>query len=297
MRALDQWTAVAAIDMSSYGPGPSAEADELGVQTEVDAFGGEDVLNCGRDLRVLATDETSSHLDDRDLGPEPPEHLAELQSDVAAADDDEVLRQRVQRHHRAVRQELNAVEPRHRRHECPRADVQEDAVGAQRLTRDLDFMGGAESGVRGIDVAMRQPSQHLLDADARAIGDRVLPGLDALHVDGDMAVHRHAEVSGAACQVSRVGAGHHCLRWNAAGVHARTAEKMAFDDGDRHAGLRQSLCERRPSLAGANDDCVVLFTHRTSAPKATHCASPIRGVNSSVSPTCDGPITLYSTRW
>ena len=95
MRALDRRTAFAAIDMSGHHACPSTDANAPGVQTEGDTFSGEDVLNRRRDVSVLAGDETGPRLDDRHLGPESPEHLAEFQADVAAADDHEVLRQDV----------------------------------------------------------------------------------------------------------------------------------------------------------------------------------------------------------
>src|SRR5215472_16590789 len=36
---------------------------------------------------------------------------------------------------------------------------------------------------------------------------------------------------------------------------------MSFDNGDRHAGVRQPLGERRTRLTGSNDDGVVLLVH------------------------------------
>ena len=41
-----------------------------------------------------------SHLDNRDFAPEAAIHLTEFQSDITSADDDEMLRQEVDIHHR-----------------------------------------------------------------------------------------------------------------------------------------------------------------------------------------------------
>ena len=53
-----------------------------------------------------------AHLDDGDLAAEAAEHLAELEADVAAADDDEMLGEEVELHHRAVGQVGDRVDAR-----------------------------------------------------------------------------------------------------------------------------------------------------------------------------------------
>ena len=170
----------------------------------------------------------------------------------------------VELQHRRVRQEWNLVEARHRRDRCASPDVEEDAIGGEDLIPDSDFAGRSQSGMSRVDVAVRQAAQHLLDAAARSFRDRVLPGFDALHVDAHVAVDGHAEVACATRQMGGVCAGHHRFGWNASGVDARAAEQMPLDDGHRHAGVRQSLRESRSSLAGADDDRVVVLAHQSS---------------------------------
>ncbi len=53
-----------------------------------------------RDVLVLDHHQARGVLDDRDLAAEPAEHLPELQPDVAAAEDDQVLGELVQLHDR-----------------------------------------------------------------------------------------------------------------------------------------------------------------------------------------------------
>jgi hypothetical protein len=53
-----------------------------------------------RDVLVLDHHQARGALDDGDLAAEPAEHLPELQPDVAAAEDDQVLREFVQLHDR-----------------------------------------------------------------------------------------------------------------------------------------------------------------------------------------------------
>ena len=98
--------------------------------------------------------------------------------------------------------------------------------------------------------------------------------------------------------MSRVRAGDHRFRWNAAGVDARSAEEMPLDDGDRHAGIRQSLRKRRPRLAGADDDRVVILVHRTSVldTAATRRASRNLTVDHGSSATSDRTVQVMSCR-
>ena len=71
-------------------------------EVERDALALEDALDLGRDLVVLAGDQPVAVLEHRDARAEAPVHLRELQADVAAADDQQVLGQEVDGHHRGV---------------------------------------------------------------------------------------------------------------------------------------------------------------------------------------------------
>jgi len=56
--------------------------------------------------------------------------------------------------------------------------------------------------------------------------------------------------------MGRVSAGNHRLRGNASRIHTRTAELVAFDDGDCLARSRKSRRQGRACLARPDDDCV-----------------------------------------
>ncbi len=109
----------------------------------------------GRHIFVLARDQPRRHLDDGDLAAEAAVHLPELEADVAAADDDQVLGQEVDLHHGAVgRSTARSSSPGSRRHERPSADVDEDPVrrrGSSSPTRT--FARRLEAGVALIDGA------------------------------------------------------------------------------------------------------------------------------------------------
>ena len=70
----------------------------------------------------------------------------------------------------------------------------------------------------------------------------VLARLDLLHVDGDRARDRHAELAGTPCQMGGVGARHQRLGRSAACIDARSAETMPLDDGNALSCSRQSVC-------------------------------------------------------
>ena len=65
-----------------------------------------------------------------------------------------------------------------------------------------------------------------------------------------------AELGAAPRDVRGVGARDQRLGRHAAGVDAGAAEQLALDQRDRHAGGGQPAGERRPGLAGADDDRV-----------------------------------------
>ncbi len=104
------------------------EANARRVQTYDNAFALENVLDRGRHVVVLAMDEPLRHLDDGDFAAETSEHLPEFETDVAAADDDQVPGKEVEVHHRAVVEVFDLLETRQPRHGGAAADVDEDPL-------------------------------------------------------------------------------------------------------------------------------------------------------------------------
>ena len=132
MRADDLRLARRAIDRR-HAPSVRREPDALGAGAHRDALVGENGPDRLRNLLVLAGDQARPLLDDRDLGPEAPVHLRELEPDVAAADDDEMLGHPVERQDRAVGQVIDLTDARHVGHGGAPADVDEDAGRRQQL--------------------------------------------------------------------------------------------------------------------------------------------------------------------
>ena len=197
-------------------------------------------------------------------------HLRELEADVAAADDDQMLGHAVERQHRRVGEERHVVDARHVGHERAAADVDEDARRGQQLVADADGVRALEPGVPLDDRAAGHAAQPFLDAGRARWRDGVGARLDLGHVDPDAAVEDDAVVGGAAREVRGIGAGDQRLGRHAAGVDAGAAEELALDERDLHAGAGQPAGERRPGLAGADDDggttSTATSTRRSTAP-------------------------------
>ena len=123
-------------------------------------------------------------LDHGHPGAEAAVHLGELQRDVAAADDDEMLWQRVEFEDADVGQVVDVGQSRDVRHHRAAADVEEDPVGLQQLVADPHGVRILEAGVAANQtVQPSMPSSQRLDALAVVEHDAVLARLDLRHVD------------------------------------------------------------------------------------------------------------------
>src|SRR6516165_7435937 len=92
MRASDFGGAVGAIDLGDDIVAAFGEADAFGIQPDLDAFALDDVLDRRRHVLVLMANEPRRHFDDRYPAAKTAVHLAEFEADIAAADNDEMLR-------------------------------------------------------------------------------------------------------------------------------------------------------------------------------------------------------------
>jgi hypothetical protein len=99
-----------------------------GTQDKTDAFAFQRVLHGFRDIGVLAGENLVLAVDDGHPAAEPAEHLPELQADVPAAEDEQVVRHFGQLHHAGVVQEVDPVEPFQARDVRPGAGVNKDAL-------------------------------------------------------------------------------------------------------------------------------------------------------------------------
>src|SRR6058998_1435225 len=184
------------------------------------------------DVGVLAWRELRGALDDRHAAAEAAEHLPELEPDVAASQDQEVLRQHGEFHDRRGVERGNGVEPLQRGASRAAARVDEDQRCRQRLSPGraayLDRVRADEPRLAYQQVQPSGGREATLTARTEALDDAALPLAHGRHVYDDRA-RPHTVVRGAAGEVRYPGARDHGLGRGAALVDAGAADVDALD--------------------------------------------------------------------
>ena len=199
MRASDFWSALGAIDLGDDLLAAFREADAFGVQPDMHALELDDVLDRGRHVLVLVVDEPRRHLDDRHLAAEAAVHLPEFEADIAPADNDEMVRQKIDVHHRRIRQVWRFLDAGHRRRRRPAADVDKNPGSAEPLAGDFHGLRRHEASVAAIERDVRGVFEGRGQPVSRRRHDRVRARFDPPHIDADIALDRHAILGGAPC--------------------------------------------------------------------------------------------------
>ena len=251
-------------------------AAHASADNDVDSFGAEDPFQRLRDVGVLAVEQMRPSLHHRHRRSETPEHLRELASDVSAADDDEVLGQRLQLHHAPVVEPGEGGKPLDFRRCRPDADVDDEDLRPVALSRRLDLALPGESGMSVHDPeVIASAFEPGLNPFAPLPHDGILPRDDRLEVHA-----RHSALDAQAPRGARhvrgARARHHGLRGRAAVVHAGTAEARSLDQQRPPSGFGEPYRERYGRLPRADDDRVrihgsllTLRRYRRSSPE-TH---------------------------
>jgi len=236
--------------------GVRGESDAFGVEADVDAFALEDVEDGGGDVFVFVEDKALGALDDGDLGAEAAVHLAKLDADVTAADDDEVFGEGVEREEACVGEEGDFVNAGEVGDGGAAAYVEEDLFGFEDVVAYADFVGSFEGGGAGVDGDFFVRAEGLFDTVAGVGDDGIAAGVDGFDIDGEGA-DCDAVLGGALDLAGSVGAGDHGLGGSAAGVDAGAAEEVALDEGYGLSGGGEAGGEGWAGLAGSDDDGVV----------------------------------------
>ena len=289
VRAHDFGRALGAVDGRGDAVAVFGEADAFGVQPDIDAVALDYLPDRRRNVLVFARNQPRRHFDDGDRAAEAPVHLGKFEADIAAADDHQMPRQKIDRHHRGVGQIGNLVETGHRRHRRAAADIDEDPLGPQPLAADFDLARRQEPRMAAMQFAVRVCFERGGQTISELRHHRVLARLDPFHIDRDPAGDRDPVFGGMAREVGGIGARHQGLGRGAAGIDAGAADQVAFDDRHLHAGAGETERQRRPGLAGADDDRVVVG-HRCSRP-AQPSGRPRRAMNSGKASSARAPLT------
>ena len=184
-----------------------------------------------------------------------------------------MLRQRIEGEDGGARQEVHLADPGNGRDPRATTHVKKDPRRAEDLIADANRARRLEAGVALDEAAAAHPGEPRLQAVLRLRHDGIRPGLDPAHVDAHRAPHDDAVLGSLTRDVGGPGAGDHRLGGRAADVDARAADELSLDHRDGHARGRESPRQRRPSLAGADDDRVEKSS-LGSPPQSMSCCPP-----------------------
>src|SRR5580698_7950924 len=154
------------------------ESDAFGVEADVDAFGFEDFLDGCGDVFIFVLDEARAFFNDGDLAAEAAEDLGEFQADIAAAYDDQVLRQLFEVEDGGVDEIGDLVDAGHVGNVRAAAYVDEDFFGRDCFCPGLDFVAGKKAGLFVEDGAVFHAAKPALDTVAGFGKDRPFAGFD-----------------------------------------------------------------------------------------------------------------------
>jgi hypothetical protein len=244
-------------DAHALSAGAGGHLGALHREVERDALAFEDRLHLARHLGVLARDQPVAVLDNRDAHAEAAVHLRELEADVAATGDDQVLGERVERHHRRVGQHRHVGDDVRLRQHRPAADVEEDLRRGQRRAVHLDRVRPGEARLAPDEREVRGSRDPIRERLDRLADDAVLARRHFLHVDAHRPAEMDAALGRAPHDVRGAGARDERLGRDAGVVDAGASEVLALDQRGAHSRLGEAHGEERAGLAGADHDRVV----------------------------------------
>ena len=201
-------------------------------------------------------------LDDGHPGAEATVHLGELQRDVTAADDDEMLGQRIEFEDRHVGEVVDIGQPG-MSGTTARPPTLRKIRSARRTFRPptRNVCGSSKRAWPRKTVQPSMESSQLFDTRAVGQHDAVLARLDFRHVHADRS-GPDAEFGAATGQLCGVRAGHQCLGRDASGVDAGAADVFALHHRNALPGRCQPPRQWGSGLAGTDDDRVEMLSHR-----------------------------------
>src|SRR5690349_21457 len=153
MGAVDFGRSIFAVDANQDITTTFRNTDAFGIDAQIDAFALEDLAYRGRDVGILVMDDTRGDLDNSDLAAKATVHLGEFEPDIATADNHQMPRQKIDRHHRGVRQIGDLIEPRQLRRRRPRSDIDEDPLGGESSLVEFDLVWPAKARMALVDCA------------------------------------------------------------------------------------------------------------------------------------------------
>ena len=251
-------------------------ADRFSFQQDLDAIHLKQLVNFSGNVRILTTQELLSVLHDGDITAKAAKHLAEFQTDVAAPQDQQVLRQILQFHDRSGVERCHGIESGDAGSCRPSAGIDEYRVGGQRpcaagLEPYLNDVGAGEASVAENELDVLGVFQATLLSRAKVVHNFLLASADFGHVNTDGPA-ANAVVGGAPGQVSDSRTGDHGLRRCAAYIDARAADMLTLYDGRFSSSLAECNGKRCSCLSRPYYDGIIVI-HKLSNRELTHHAS------------------------
>lgn len=184
--------------------------------------------------------------------------MRKFKTDITSAHHHQVLGYFGQRHDGGIVQIRNIAQARQRGNHGATTDIDENAAGLQGSPAHLDRPWPDEYCLPLDHLGVLQVLHPLVDAVARLQDDLVLAGLDALHLDRDVACGK-SEFGTAPGHVNRPRTGHHGFGRYAAHIDTGAAKVPALDHRRAQALRGAARSQRRPCLAGSDDDGIKRF--------------------------------------
>src|ERR1051325_8906735 len=231
------------------------DALHFGIGEDVDSRRVSDLQQRVADVIVEPRRDFRSGLKYRDLATRAREREAELQSDEAAADDDEVFRLLLQMDQLVARDAaLGAGDRRPRR---LRAGGGNEFVPCEFFTADDYFLRSGELGLAADrrDALFLEPA---LFSFRPARDETVLARDRRGPVEGNVLGPFEAEPAGAARLPVKLDGAHEHLFRDSAAREAGSGEALFFDDSDARAELHRRFRGVRACGAAADDDQIVI---------------------------------------
>ena len=180
-----------------YPPPRLRELKVLGAEVKRNLFALEDVGDGRRGVRILPRNQARRCFDDADLAAEAAEGLRKLKTDVAAADDDQMLRHDARSRAGCVLVTIgDLVEARDLRNKGATTDVEENLWPHSAFRRPPERCRARQSARAPGRPRCWVAPEPALHATPRKAEDIVLARLHLFHVDADVTADGNAVVAG-----------------------------------------------------------------------------------------------------
>src|SRR5216684_203076 len=247
-----------------------AQGRGRGSEVKADALLLKHGLNLRGDVRILAVEKLVHRVYQGDLGAETAKHLAELASDIAAAQHHQMARQVAQLHDAPVVEPGNALDSANRRNRRAGADIDHHDLRSVLFAvyLDLAFPGESRRPVNELD-ALPTDAETLFHAFSPAADDRIFSVDDCGQIDSYTS-GLHPQAFGRPRDVRRACAGDHRFGRGASRIGARPAQLRPL--GDQHPFSRrgQPRRKRNAGLASSDDDHVDVHEWSPVDGRTTH---------------------------